>query len=122
MIKPSTQSDVERAIESDFAMLAERIEAIEALLAPPPPDPDPLAGLKRGRVVYYHPHPHEARNADAGPWTAIVTNVGPQPGEVTLAVMPPVPLSLGADPVTRRNEVPFSASGEPGSWAWPGRA
>lgn len=95
---------------------------IEAATAPPA---DPMAGLKRGRVVMYHPHIHEARNADAGPWTALVTHVGGVlPGHVTLAIFPPIPLSIGVDPVARRTEVPHAVDEsrpEPGSWSWPKR-
>lgn len=94
---------------------------IEAATAPPA---DPMAGLTRGRIVLYHPLPYEIRGADAGPWPAIVTNVGPQPGRVTLNVFPPMPLMIGTDPVSRRTEVPHAvdeSQPEPGSWSWPVR-
>jgi len=44
------------------------------------------------------------------------------PGQVTLVVFLPVPTLIGGDPCARRVEVPFSASGEPGTWAWPERS
>ena len=94
--------------------------------AAPPPEvvADPLAGLTRGRVVWYTPMLPEARYADAGPWPAMVVHVGPEnmPGQVTLVVFLPVPTLIGGDPCARRVEVPFSASGEPGTWAWPERS
>lgn len=109
----------------DMKSVLDRIAGLEErfTVAFPPADPDRLAGLKRGRVVWYHPQPYEQRNADAGPWAALVTHVGGvEPGNVTLAVFPPVPLSIGVDPVTRRTEVPFAldeTQPEGGSWTWP---
>ena len=80
--------------------------------------PDPLAGLVRGRIVLYAPHPYEARNADPGPWPAMVVHVGPLEGQATLVVFLPVPTMIGGDPVARRVEVPYSANHDPGSWSW----
>lgn len=87
---------------------------------PPPAEApaDPFEGLVRGRIVLYHPLPYEARNADPGPWPAMITNVGPLPGQVTLNVNMPVPTPIGDDPVARRTEVPYSADGAPGTWGW----
>lgn len=83
-----------------------------------PPTPEAVAEVRRGSIVLYSPLAYEARNADAGPWPGIVTNVGPLPGQVTLNVQLPVPTMIGGDPVARRTEVPYSATPEPGTWGW----
>ena len=87
--------------------------------SPPPAEApaDPLAGLVRGRIVYYFPTPAEGRYADPGPWPAMVTHVG-LGGACTLNVNLPRPTPIGTDPVARMENVPFSPEGAGGSWRW----
>lgn len=85
---------------------------------PPVAEKDPLEGLVVGRVVYYNPHAHQERNCKPGPWAAFVTHLCEQPGVVNLNVQMPVPAPIGTDPVSRFEEVPFSADRAPGTWSW----
>lgn len=79
---------------------------------------DPLEGLVPGRIVHYHPRSYETKNCAPGPWAAIVTAVGPEPGMVTLNVMMPAPAPIGDDPVCRFKEVRYSPDRAEGCWNW----
>ena len=84
--------------------------------APPPAEKDPFDGLVVGRIVHYHPFPHESYNAKTGgPWAAIVTAVG-ESGVVTLNVQIPKSRPVGQDPVERFEKVSYG-DGE-GCWSW----
>ena len=82
---------------------------------PAPEAESQFDGLCPGRVVFYHPHAHEARNSKDGPWAAIVTAVG-ESGVVTLNVQIPKSRPVGQDPVERFEKVSYG-DGE-GCWSW----
>jgi hypothetical protein len=72
----------------------------------------------RGRIVWYNPISYESRNSIAGPWPSMVTNVEDEHGVVTLNVNMPAPVPIGTDPVARKEHIPYSADGLPGTWSW----
>lgn len=93
--------------------------------APPLAEPSPFDGLVAGRIVYYWPRLHEARNCAPGPWAAIVTAVKQlvegaefEPGIVTLSVFLPAPMTVGVDPVRRFVDVKYSDADSEGCWSW----
>ena len=84
----------------------------------------PFDGLVRGRIVHYTPRNYEARGCDDGPWAAVVSHVQPLDnpetrGKVTLhLMMPRVSMSIGNDPVSRMENVPYAETATAGSWSW----
>lgn len=128
LLTPEEQREYNRALNKAIDHMEERMTKNPAAPDAPPAaeqaEVDPFEGLKPGRVVYYWPRVYESRNCAPGPWAAIVTAVGPKPGETTLNVQMPAPAPVGEDPVCRFKEVLYSPEGAEGCWNWmfPGQA